>query len=63
MAGESVASADAFALFRDGVRERYEALSGAADPNEAVNEQELIPPVLELLGWGTVLVIDLLVVF
>ena len=30
-----MASADAFALFRDGVRERYEALSGAADPNEA----------------------------
>ena len=26
---ESVASADAFALFRDGVRERYEGLSGA----------------------------------
>ena len=48
---ESVASADAFALFRDGVGERYEALSASADPNEAVTEQELIRPVLELLGW------------
>ena len=47
-----VASADAFALFRDGVRERYESLSGSADPNEAVTEQELIRPVLELLGWA-----------
>ena len=49
---ESVASADAFALFRDGVGERYESLSGSADPNEAVTEQELIRPVLELLGWA-----------
>ena len=45
------ASAGAFALFKDGVRERYEALSLAAEPNEAVTEQELIRPVLELLGW------------
>ena len=46
------ASAGAFALFKDGVRERYEALSLAAEPNEAVTEQELIRPVLELLGWA-----------
>ena len=45
-------SGDAFELFRDGVRERYESLSGSASPNEAVTEQELIRPVLELLGWG-----------
>ncbi len=45
------ASAGAFALFKDDVRERYEALSLAAEPNEAVTEQELIRPVLELLGW------------
>ena len=38
--------------FRDGVGERYESLSGSADPNEAVTEQELIRPVLELLGWA-----------
>ena len=48
----SVEYADAFESFRDGVRERYEALSGSADPNEAVTEQELIRPVLELLGWA-----------
>ena len=48
---ESVASADAFESFRDGVRERYGALSGTVDPNEAVTEQELIRPVLEMLGW------------
>ena len=35
----------------DGVRERYGALSGSVDPNEAVTEQELIRPVLEMLGW------------
>ena len=49
---ESVASADAFESFRDGVGERYESLSGSVDPNEAVTEQELIRPVLELLGWA-----------
>ena len=49
---ESVASADAFELFRDGLRERYEALSLTVDPNEAVTEQELIRPVLDLLGWA-----------
>ena len=48
----SIASADAFESFRDGVGERYNALSGSADPNEAVTEQELIRPVLELLGWA-----------
>ena len=35
----------------EGVRERYEALSRTAEPNEAVTEQELIIPALELLGW------------
>ena len=45
------ASAGAFALFKDGIRERYEALGRAVEPNEAVTEQELIRPVLELLGW------------
>ena len=37
--------------FQNGVRERYDALSQAQEPNEAVTEQELIRPVLELLGW------------
>ena len=47
----SVASELEFEEFRNGVRERYDALSQAQDPNEAVTEQELIRPVLELLGW------------
>ena len=49
---KSIASADAFDSFKDGVRERYEGLSGSAHPNEAVTEQELFRPVLELLGWA-----------
>ena len=48
----SVASAQTFFAFRDGVRQRYDALSGSSDLNEAVTEQELIRPVLELLGWA-----------
>ena len=48
----SVAKPEAFAAFRDGVRQRYEALSRSADPNEAATEQDLIRPVLELLGWA-----------
>ena len=48
----SVSDAEAFDAFRDGVRQRYEALSLASEPNEAVTEQELIRPVLELLGWA-----------
>ena len=48
----SVADAEAFAGFRDGVGQRYEALRLTGDPNEAVTEQELIRPVLELLGWA-----------
>ena len=48
----SVSDAEPFDAFRDGVRQHYEALSRSADPNEAVTEQELIRPVLELLGWA-----------
>lgn len=40
-----------FTAFRNGVRQKYEALSRAAKPNEAVTEQDLIRPVLGLLGW------------
>ena len=47
----SVAAATQFDTFRDGVRRRYDALAYSQDPNEAVTEQELIRPVLELLGW------------
>ena len=47
----SVEDAEAFAAFRHGVRKRYETLSRSTDPNEAVTEQEMIRPILELLGW------------
>ena len=48
----SISDSTAFAVFRDGIRQRYDALSGSEGPNEAVTEQELIRPVLELLGWA-----------
>ena len=47
----SVAQPAAFAAFRDGIRSRYEAFTKFHHPNEAVTEQELIRPALELLGW------------
>ena len=47
----SVAAAAQFDAFGDGVRQRYDALTNSQDPNEAVTEQELIRPVLEVLGW------------
>ncbi len=50
--GEAMASPQEMETFRDGLRRPYEALSGSRDPNEAVTEQELILPVLELLGWA-----------
>ena len=36
---------------RKEVSQRYETLTRSSDPNEAVTEQDLIRPVLELLGW------------
>ena len=42
---------EAFAAFRDGVQQRYDALSRSQEPNEAATEQDLIRPVLALLGW------------
>ena len=47
----SVADPEAFDSFREGVARRYEALRRSRDPNEAVTEQDLIRPVLDLLGW------------
>ena len=49
---ETVEYADAFESFREAARQRYHALRDAAGPNEAVTEQELIRPVLDLLGWA-----------
>ena len=48
----SLAQPEAFTAFRDGVRQKYEALSRAVAPNEATTEQDLIRPVLDLLGWS-----------
>ena len=47
----SLAQPEAFAAFRDGVARHYDALSRSRNPNEARTEEELIRPVLELLGW------------
>ena len=48
---ESVSSAGEFDSFKDGVCERYGALMRLDSPNEAVTEQEIVRPVLDLLGW------------
>ena len=48
----SVDRPQAFAAFRSGVARRHEDLRRSHDPNEAVTEQDLIRPVLELLGWS-----------
>ncbi len=42
----------AVADFRTGLIGAYERFRGYRQPNEAVTEQELIRPVLELLGWA-----------
>ena len=48
----SLSRSKEFAAFREGVARHYDALSRSADPNEAETEQDLIRPVLELLGWA-----------
>ena len=48
----ALARPEAFAAFRDGVRQKYDALSLSADPNESTTELDLIRPVLDLLGWA-----------
>ena len=47
----SVDQPEAFAAFRNGVTRHHSALSRSRNPNEARTEEELIRPVLELLGW------------
>ncbi|MYB68208.1 MAG: restriction endonuclease [Gemmatimonadetes bacterium] len=47
----SVDQPEAFAAFRNGVARHHIALSRSRNPNEARTEEELIRPVLELLGW------------
>ena len=47
----SVEQSEAFAAFKGGVARHHSALSRSRNPNEARTEEELIRPVLELLGW------------
>ena len=49
--GRWLASDTALDEFRRAAAEAYERLEGYDRPNEALTEQELIIPVLELLGW------------
>ncbi len=41
----------AFAAFRDEARRLFQAFPGASNPNETQTEQDLIRPLLQLLGW------------
>ena len=47
----SVDRPQAFTAFAGDVAERFEAFGHYDSPNESVTEQELIRPVLGLLGW------------
>ena len=48
----SLAQPEAFIAFKDGVARHHDALSRSSqNPNEARTEEELVRPVLELLGW------------
>ena len=47
----SVAAPQDFTAFRKGICEAFDSFAGYSAPNEAVTEQDLIRPVLELLGW------------
>ncbi|MDE2724302.1 MAG: hypothetical protein OXI59_13085 [Gemmatimonadota bacterium] len=47
----SVSQPDTFAKFSTDIADLFEKFARFKDPNEAVTEQDLICPVLELLGW------------
>ncbi len=47
----SVSQPDTFDKFSTDISDLFEKLARFKDPNEAVTEQDLICPVLELLGW------------
>ena len=47
----SVDDPQEFDSFRKGVSGAFDSFSGYSQPNEAVTEQDLVRPVLELLGW------------
>lgn len=47
----SACQPEAFAGFKDEIRQLSDAITQSVEPNEATTEQDLIRPVLELLGW------------
>ena len=47
----SVDVPEEFASFNKGISGLFGSFSSYSDPNEAVTEQDLVRPVLELLGW------------
>ncbi len=47
----SVEDQKGFESFREGISGLFDSFSSYSDPNEAVTEQDLIRPILELLGW------------
>ena len=49
---ESLRVPEALAAFRAGVAERFASIGRFSAPNEAVTEEELIRPILRLLGWA-----------
>ena len=49
---EWAAAAGQLAGFRGGLGDLYRRFAGRHQPNEAVTEQDLIRPLLELLGWA-----------
>ncbi len=48
---ESVKNPEQFETFRSEISTRLESFTAYTEPNEAVTEQELIRPMLDLLGW------------
>ena len=48
---ESVKNPQRFETFRSEISTRLESFTAYTEPNEAVTEQELIRPILDLLGW------------
>ena len=50
--GEWPASASSCAAFRQSLAQAYETFRQRHQPNEALTEQDLIRPALELLGWA-----------
>ena len=47
----SVDDPQGFDSFRQGVSNAFDSIAGYSGPNEATTEQQLVRPVLELLGW------------